>query len=138
MSLRFVGCMGLGVLITVFIISGILMLRMNGIGAMIEQPIATPGQELPTDTVKITYLVTGSVTNAEVTYQDANNATKDEHVRLPWQQSFTMGGGAYAHVTARTDDSTASLTCEILANSAKWRDERGNGEASCGGFTGTQ
>ncbi|CCF84608.1 hypothetical protein [Nitrolancea hollandica] len=138
MSLRLVGCLGLGVLITIVIAGGVLALRMNGIGAMIERAPATPGTELPQNAITITYRVSGSVATAGVTYQDASDATRDERVSLPWQQAFTVGNGAYVHVTARTDDGAGSLTCEILASGATWRHASGTGEASCGGFAGTQ
>lgn len=138
MSLRLVGCLGLGVLITVVILGGVLALRMNNIGSMIEQPLATPGAELPQDAITITYRVTGSVATAGVTYQDSNDATRNESVSLPWQRSFTMSRGSYVHVTARDDGGAGSLTCEILANGATWRHASGTGEASCGGFAGTQ
>ncbi len=138
MSLRLVGCLGLGVLITVLMIGGVLALRMNGIGAMIERAPATPGTELPQNAITITYRVSGSAATAGVTYQDANDATRNESVSLPWQQTLTVGNGAYVHVTARADDGTGPLTCEILANGATWRHASGTGEASCGGFAGTQ
>lgn len=138
MSLRLVGCLGLGVLITVVMIGGVLALRMNGIGATIEQAPATPGAELPQNAITITYRVSGSVATAGVTYQDANDATRNERVNLPWQQALTVGNGAYVHVTARTEAATGSLTCEILANGMTWRHASGLAEASCGGFAGTQ
>jgi hypothetical protein len=138
MSLRLVGCLGLGVLITVLMIGGVLALRMNGIGTMIEHAPATPGTELPQNAITITYRVSGSIAAAGVTYQDANDATRNERVSLPWQQAFTVDNGAYVHVTARADDGTGPLTCEILANGAAWRHASGTGEASCGGFAGTQ
>lgn len=138
MSLRLVGCLGLGVLITVAILGGVLALRMNSISTMIEQPPATPGAEHPQNAITITYQVTGASATASVTYQDANGATNNERVSLPWQQSFTVDSGAYAHVAAKTDGGTGSLTCDILANGATWRHASGTGEASCGGFAGTQ
>ncbi len=138
MSLRLVGCLGLGVLITVFMIGGVLALRMNGIGTMIERAPATPAAELPQNAIAIIYRVSGSVATAAVTYQDVNDATRNERISLPWQQAFTVDNGAYVHVTVKTDGGAGSLTCDILANGETWRHASGTGEASCGGFAGTQ
>jgi Mycobacterium membrane protein len=137
---RLAGCLVLilGLAVTLVIVGGILAIRMNGTGASIGSSRAAPDTEREPGSTTITYQVTGTVPEAEVTYQDARAETRQAIIRLPWQQSFAMGRGAYAHLAARSAAGPGSLTCRILVDGADWRTASSSDVASCGGFVGTQ
>jgi hypothetical protein len=140
MSDRLSGCLalGLGLAVTVVLISGILAMRMNAVGANFGSSGESPDAEQVPGSTTITYQVTGTVSSVEVTYQNAHAETRQATVSLPWQQSFTMGHGTYAHVAARSAAEPGRLTCRILADGAEWRSSSSTDVASCGGFVGTQ
>jgi hypothetical protein len=77
------------------------------------QPVEARPQDV-SPTYKVTYRVRGSAGRVALTYRTGQGGTEHSVVPLPWQTSFDARGGSFLYVSAQNQDSTGSVTCEIL------------------------
>jgi hypothetical protein len=63
---------------------------------------------------RVTYRVTGTATEAALTYRNANGGTEQKDVPLPWELTFDLRGTSPLYVSAQNRTSAGSVTCEIL------------------------
>src|SRR5262249_13952996 len=65
-------------------------------------------------TFNVTYRVSGTAGAARLTYRNAEGATVQSTVRIPWESSFDAKGGTFLYVSAQNQGATGSVVCEIL------------------------
>ena len=72
-----------------------------------EPAVASP-------TYKVTYRVRGTAGRVALTYRNREGGTEQSVVPLPWQVSFDARAGSFLYVSAQNQDTSGSVTCEIL------------------------
>jgi len=99
---------------------------------------STPGYSAPT-TYRVTYKVTGTASQASLTYRNEQGGTEQTKVRIPWQESLTVKRGAFLYLSAQNEGKSGSVTCEIWVDDVKWKESTSSGAyviASCSGSAG--
>jgi hypothetical protein len=90
---------------------------LDAIQAALPSDPALPVEARPKDvspTYKVTYRVRGTAGRVALTFRTGQGGTEHSVVPLPWQTSFDARGGSFLYVSAQNQDSTGSVTCEIL------------------------
>jgi Mycobacterium membrane protein len=72
-----------------------------------------PGPSRGEFTFKVTYRVKGTAGSVALTYRNAQGATQQSSVRLPWEVSFDARGGSFLYISAQNQSASGSVTCEI-------------------------
>ncbi|MBN1891132.1 MAG: PD40 domain-containing protein [Thermoflexales bacterium] len=65
---------------------------------------------------QITYQVSGTAKQAEVSYTDSSGKSQTATVDLPWEISYKVGSPAKFSLSARNTGSQGSLACVVLLN----------------------
>jgi hypothetical protein len=63
---------------------------------------------------KVTYRVSGSAEQVNLTYRDAQGGTQQTSAKLPWQHTFDARGGSFLYISAQNKQNWGAVTCEIL------------------------
>jgi Tol biopolymer transport system component len=82
---------------------------------------------------QLTYQVTGSASQAEVTYSDAEGKSKTETVTLPWKTGFSVGGNADFSLAADNTTGHGNISCVVLLNEKELGHADANYYAACQG-----
>lgn len=62
----------------------------------------------------VEYRVTGTTSNASMTYEGGSGSTEQvQDARLPWSKNITVGSGDFLYVSAQNSWDSGSVTCEI-------------------------
>lgn len=107
---------------------------LSGDGLTVDQP----GQPSFSGNT-ITYEVTGTGTNASVSYSPPDGGMAQEDVTLPWSKDFDAEIGDVLSLTASTGTETAEITCTIKVNGEVFKTVTSSGQfvfASCAGVLG--
>jgi hypothetical protein len=62
----------------------------------------------------VTYRVTGTATEAALTYRNGNGGTEQKDVSIPWEMTFDLRGTSPLYISAQNRTTAGSVTCEIL------------------------
>ena len=65
---------------------------------------------------QLTYQVTGSASEAKVTYTDGDGNSKTETVTLPWETGFSVGGNSDFALAADNTSGQGNISCVVLLN----------------------
>lgn len=87
----------------------------------------------------VTYEVTGTGTNASVTYTPPSGGMAQEDITLPWSKDFDADIGDFLTINASTGMETAEITCTIKVNGEVFKTVTSSGQfvfASCSGILG--
>jgi hypothetical protein len=73
-----------------------------------------PSRTIASPTYKVTYRVKGTAGRVALTYRNREGGTEQSVAPLPWQVSFDARAGSFLYVSAQNQDTSGSVTCEIL------------------------
>lgn len=111
-----------------FILAGALMVAGLMIAAVTDDDDYEPSGLTAGDDdgglVRVRYEVTGSTSQADITYSDANGSTSQQSgIDVPMQTesgqtglSFTMVEGEFLYISAQNVEESGSITCRITAD----------------------
>jgi len=94
---------------------------------------------LPSTYYRVTYKITGTASQASLTYENEQGGTEQTKVVIPWQETMTVKRGSFLYLSAQNDDESGSVTCEIWVDGVKWRDSTSRGAyviSTCSGRAG--
>lgn len=84
----------------------------------------------------ITYRITGTTGNADVTLTNASGGTEQRNIKPPYTLDFKAAGGQVLYVSAQNKWDAGIVTCEILVDGQVAQSATSNaafGVASCSG-----
>ena len=87
-------------------------------------------------TYSVTYKVSGSASEASMTYSNSSGGTEQKKTYIPWQTSFTAEPSTFLYVSAQNQGDTGSVTCEIWVDGELYKTSTSSGAytiASCSG-----
>lgn len=100
---------------------------------------SSPSYSAPTK-YQVSYKVTGTASRASLTYENEQGGTEQTEVRIPWQETMTVGQGAFLYLSVQNEGESGSVTCEIWVDGVKWKESTSRGAyviASCSGSAGS-
>lgn len=84
----------------------------------------------------ITYRITGTTKNVDITMSNASGGTEQRNVGTPWYVSFDANGGRSLYISGQNKWDAGVVTCEILVNDKVVQTASSNvayGIATCSG-----
>jgi len=64
----------------------------------------------------VTYRVTGTATEARITYRNERGGTQQTAARVPWELSLEARAGNFLYVSAQNQGASGSVGCDILVD----------------------
>jgi hypothetical protein len=64
----------------------------------------------------VTYQVTGSATDASLTYENGGGGTSQEKVTLPWSQTVKAPESGFLYISAQNEHDYGDITCTITVD----------------------
>ena len=87
----------------------------------------------------VVYKVTGTTTQAFVTYANAQGYTERKSIRVPWETQLGMPPEKFVYLSALNEDDSSSITCEIYVDGKLYQQSTtsdANVIPSCSGWVG--
>jgi hypothetical protein len=84
----------------------------------------------------VTYRITGTTGNVDVTLKNASGATEQQNIKPPYELSFDSTGGQSLYVSGQNKWNAGVVTCEILVDGKLVQTATSNaafGVATCSG-----
>lgn len=78
---------------------------------LIVLAVALPGCGSPQH---ITYRITGTTKNVDITMSNASGGTEQRNTGTPWYVTFDATGGRTLYISAQNKWDAGTVTCEIL------------------------
>ncbi len=82
---------------------------------------------------QVTYKVTGTAKEAEITYTDAGGSSQTQSVGLPWETSYTYGGDGKFSLIVKNTTSQGNIRCAVLLGEREMGHAEAKDYASCEG-----
>ena len=87
-------------------------------------------------TYKVEYRVSGSSSEASLTYQNKSGGTDQKLVSLPWKYSFSGSPGDFLYLSAQNQQSYGTVKTEIKLNGAVVQSAESNDEYGIASVSG--
>ncbi len=82
---------------------------------------------------QVTYKVTGTAKEAEITYTDAGGSSQTQSVGLPWETSYSFGGDGKFSLIVKNTTGQGDIRCAVLLGEREMGHAEAKDYASCEG-----